>query len=39
VEGVETEAAKRELEVAGTEQGVILDKCSKATRRSRPSLD
>ncbi len=34
-----TEAAKRELEVAGMEQGVILNKCLIATRRDRPSLD
>ena len=34
-----TEAAKRELEVAGMEQGVILNKCLIATRRNRPSLD
>lgn len=39
VEGIETEAANLELEVAGTEQGVILTECLKATRRKRPSLD
>jgi len=39
VEGIKTEAANLALEVADTEQGVILYKCLKATRRVRPSLD